>query len=129
MGRLAIACILLAACSGTDAAGIGDAATLDAPGDVGTSADSTDRDGRAIDGGAKDSSGEASGDGSAEAADDASDDGNDATIDVSADAGDDGGDAAALCGIPCPPGTECCTAPNAPFYGKCYNKACLACCQ
>lgn len=49
------------------------------------------------------------------------------TVDATADAGDDAGDAD-LCGT-CLPGTVCCTIPNAAFYGKCYAKACLSCCQ
>jgi hypothetical protein len=40
-----------------------------------------------------------------------------------------GGDGAALCtGVTCPPGEDCCPYAGSPFAGRCYSKACLACC-
>jgi len=41
---------------------------------------------------------------------------------------DTGSDAALCKPADCAAPYECCLTPGKPFYGKCYNTACLACC-
>jgi len=74
-------------------------------------------------------------DGRGDSTNDSGIDATDAADDTAMDAVDDAVDSGTMDASdgsicpPCVPPTICCTIKNAPFYGKCYSKLCLACCQ